>query len=149
MGVAALVVAAFALGSLWRGGGSLFGNNRRDEEGGGLSTDSKDYRIALARTRQAVFTNKAVVLMNNGNPARALVELKRALAENAVAREPLLNARVEKQDMVGLYRLHLLNGEVPPDFPTLLQLREMFELSDAEAERMERELMGSNSLFSI
>lgn len=115
----------------------------------GSGADLRDYKVALARTRQAVHTHNAIVFMNAGNPARALVELKRALYENQLVREPLLTAQLERQDLMGLYRLHLLNSEVPPDFATLLQLRELFALSDDEAERLEKELMGSGSLFSI
>ncbi len=98
--------------------------------------DAKEYRAALARTRQAVFVNKAVAFMNAGNPTRygfwcicvvphallywmhnrctytmmiiiitsthgirAVVELKLALQENAIVREPLITNRLEKQDV--------------------------------------------------
>ena len=48
-----------------------------------------------------------------------------------------------------LYRLHLENTEVPPDFAILLQLREMLSIPEADAEKLETEVFESGSAFSI
>ena len=48
-----------------------------------------------------------------------------------------------------LYRLHLQNTEMPPDFATLLQLREMLSISETDAEQLETEIFESGSAFSI
>ncbi len=48
-----------------------------------------------------------------------------------------------------LYRLHVANSEMPPQFSTLLQLRELLAISDKEAERLEAEVMESGAQFSI
>lgn len=93
-----------------------------------------------------------------------MVELKLALQENAIVREPLIPSSVEKQQvgdvrhplrrsplhtqLLELYRLFVINSEVPTDFPTILQIREMFNLSGAEADRLEREV-SSAAMFSI
>lgn len=112
--------------------------------------DGREYKMALARTRQAVAVHKAMQFNAQGNPARyasswqlllgqahtilpedscgcvrlllgfcqsvvsfkrvdietstarlrrAMVELRRALQENSQVREPLLNARYEKQEV--------------------------------------------------
>ena len=50
--------------------------------------------MALARTRQAVATSRALGFMRTGDVARALVELRRALHENSICRAPLLNTLV-------------------------------------------------------
>ncbi len=50
--------------------------------------------------------------------------------------------------MLGLYRLFVLNSEVPTSFPTLLQMREMFNLGTTEAERLEREVTATR-IFTI
>ncbi|KAK9803989.1 hypothetical protein WJX72_011066 [[Myrmecia] bisecta] len=115
----------------------------------GDPSDTKEYQKALARTRQAVSVHKALGFMTAGTPARAMVELKRALNENAIVREPLLNARYEKKQLQDLYRLHVQNSEMPLQFSTLLQLREMLALPDNEAEALEAEVMNSGVQFSI
>lgn len=51
--------------------------------------------------------------------------------------------------LLGLYRLHLQYGPVPPEFSKLLQLREMLDISDKEGEALEREVLESGSAFSI
>lgn len=118
--------------------------------------DGQEYKMALARTRQAVSVHKAMIFQSQGNPARcpppflrthaclhadaagrhrpvikrrlqlealkrcphgpqtgsgalilgprmawcrAMVELRRALQENAIVREPLLNNRYEQQQV--------------------------------------------------
>lgn len=48
-----------------------------------------------------------------------------------------------------LYRLHLQNTEVPPNFAILLQLREMLAISEADAEQLEVEVFESGGAFSI
>lgn len=48
-----------------------------------------------------------------------------------------------------LYRLHLQNTEMPPNFATLLQLREMLVIPEADAEQLETDVFESGSAFSI
>lgn len=48
-----------------------------------------------------------------------------------------------------LYRLHLENTEMPAKFSVLLQLREMLDIKEADAEKLEQEVLGSSSSFSI
>ena len=55
------------------------------------AADPRAYQLALARTRQAVYVQNAVALMKAGEPSRAMVELGRALDENALCRSPLLD----------------------------------------------------------
>lgn len=111
--------------------------------------DGREYKMALARTRQAVAVHKAMQFNEQGNPARAMVELRRALQENSIVREPLLNARYEKQEVMDLYQMHLQNSEVPAKFSTLLQLRELLDIDGQTAEALEAEVMQSGSAFSI
>lgn len=40
-----------------------------------------------------------------------------------------------------LYRLHIRNSDVPPDFAHLLQLREMLDIKENEAEEIEMLVM--------
>lgn len=107
-----------------------------------------------------------------GNFFRAIVELKHALEENGVARGPLLSTNTDKNDVsfvsaclqsqvecvqqltscmqrLRLYRLHLQNTEMPPKFATLLQLREMLAIPEADAEQLETDVFESGSAFSI
>ncbi len=51
--------------------------------------------------------------------------------------------------MLGLYRLYLQMTELPPEFSSLLQLREMLSIKDEEAEGLETEVIGSRNAFSI
>lgn len=115
----------------------------------GNPEDSKEYKAAVARVRQAVSVQKAVGFMDASRPAKAIVELKQALMANGLARGPLLHSRHSKEDHLKLYRLHLENTEVPPDFAVLLQLREMLSISEADAEKLETEVFESGSAFSI
>jgi hypothetical protein len=113
----------------------------QDESMSPNPTDGREYKMALARTRQAVAVHKAMQFNAQGSPARsagllqpchqlavalqpdiavaltagrpgptilrgdplsgcrAMVELRRALQENSTVREPLLNARYEKQEV--------------------------------------------------
>ncbi|CAD7695389.1 unnamed protein product [Ostreobium quekettii] len=103
--------------------------------------NSKAYEMALARARQAIFVEKAVGFMNIGSPARAMVELDRALKANAICRSPLLNSRYSKYEFENLYRLYIRNTDVPPDFAHLLQLREMLDIEDSDAEEIETLVM--------
>jgi hypothetical protein len=80
---------------------------------------------------------------------RAMVELGRALQENAVCRCPLLDGSHSKAEVEDLYRLHLKNTEVPPNFAVLLQLRDMLDLSQQEADDIEQEVMTAGEAFSI
>lgn len=111
--------------------------------------DPKAYQMALARSRQCMYVSKAVVHMKAGDPARAMVELGRALHENSTCRSAMLDGRYTKEELMDLYRLHLKNGPVPPSFATLLQLREMLSLSTAESEKVEEEVMSAGEAFSI
>ncbi|KAK9805948.1 hypothetical protein WJX73_007761 [Symbiochloris irregularis] len=116
---------------------------------GSSNIQSKEYKMALARTRQHVSIQKALQLQRQAIPARAEVELQRALAENAVCRAPLLAANYTKEQMLGLYKLHLENTELPPNYAQLLQLRDMLELDAAEAEQLEEDVMSNAAQFSI
>ena len=90
--------------------------------------DGREYRMALARTRQAVAIHRAIGFLNSSNTARAMVELRRALHENSVCRLPLLNTQHEGVQLQQLYRLHLENTAQPADFATLLQLRTLLDI---------------------
>eukprot|EP00877_Chromochloris_zofingiensis_P008509 jgi/Chrzof1/3911/Cz13g13040.t1 len=111
--------------------------------------DPKAYQMALARTRQALDVQKAVAYMKAGEPARACVELHRALDENGICRSPLLDGHQTKDELMELYKLHIANTEVPPSFATLLQLREMLGLTATEAEKLELEVLEAGAAFSI
>ncbi|GLC53943.1 hypothetical protein PLESTB_000890300 [Pleodorina starrii] len=111
--------------------------------------DPRSYQRALARTRQAAHITKAIAFLKTGEPARAYMELGRALAENSICRSPLLDGHHTKAELVDLYKLHLQNAEVPPNFATLLQLQEMLGLGQEEAEKIELEVMHTPGAFSI
>lgn len=51
--------------------------------------------------------------------------------------------------MKRLYQLHLENTEMPAKYSVLLQLREMLDINEADAEKLEQEVLGSSSSFSI
>lgn len=51
--------------------------------------------------------------------------------------------------LLNLYQLHLQNTEMPPNFATLLQLREMLAISEVDAERLEKDVYESGAAFSI
>jgi hypothetical protein len=51
--------------------------------------------------------------------------------------------------MARLYQLHLENTELPAKYSTLLQLREMLDIKENDAEKLEQEVLGSGSSFSI
>ncbi|DBA75971.1 hypothetical protein WJX79_006400 [Trebouxia sp. C0005] len=114
-----------------------------------IRQDSKDFKAAVARTRQAVSVQKAIGFMDASSPAKAIVELKHALEENGIARGPLLTNKYDKNDRLRLYQLHLQNTEMPPNFAILLQLREMLAISEKDAEQLETEVFDSGSAFSI
>jgi hypothetical protein len=118
-------------------------------QGANADSNSKEYRMALARTRQAMAVHKALGFMQTGNAPRAMVEVRRALHENSVCRAPVLNSQYTRRELQGLYRLHLQNAPVPADFATLLQLRTLLDLDFDEAERIEKELMEQGSAYSI
>ena len=111
--------------------------------------DGREYRMALARTRQAVAIHRALGFFNSNNTARAMVELRRALHENSVCRSPLLNTQHEAAQLQQLYRLHLENTAQPADFATLLQLRTLLDLDFDVAEKMERDVMEQESAYII
>lgn len=111
--------------------------------------DGREYKMALSRTRQAVAIHRAIGFLNTKNTARAMVELRRALHENSVCRAPLVNAQHDTQQLQELYRLHLENSSVPPDFGILLQLRTLLDLDFDLAEKIEREVMEQGSAYNI
>lgn len=53
----------------------------------------------------------------------AMVELRRALEENAACRSPLLGGHQAHAELADLYKLHLLHTPTPRDFAVLLQVR--------------------------
>ncbi|KAL4854375.1 hypothetical protein ACK3TF_004891 [Chlorella vulgaris] len=107
-----------------------------------------EYRMALARTRQATAIHRAIGFLNTGSRARAHVEVRRALHQNSMCRAPLLSTQHSKAELAELYRLHLQQAEVPADFGTLLQLRALLDLDFEDAERIEQEV-AEQSAFSI
>eukprot|EP00878_Enallax_costatus_P003803 GHUV01004019.1.p1 GENE.GHUV01004019.1~~GHUV01004019.1.p1 ORF type:complete len:213 (+),score=17.12 GHUV01004019.1:148-786(+) len=111
--------------------------------------DPEGYKKALARTRQAQDVARAVTFMHNGEPARAMVEMHKALEENEVCRSPLLDGHHDKCELVSLYKLHIHNAECPPSYPLLLQLRLMLGLPHEEAEQIEAEVLREAEAFSI
>ncbi|PNH07443.1 hypothetical protein TSOC_006114 [Tetrabaena socialis] len=111
--------------------------------------DPRSYQRALARTRQAAAVTKALAFLKTGEPARAYMELGRSLSENSICRSPLLDGHHGKEELVELYKLHLHNAEVPPNFATLLQLQEMLGLNQEEAEKIELDVMQTPGAFSI
>lgn len=105
--------------------------------------------MALARTRQAVAVHKAIGFLHSNNIARAMVELRRALHENSVCRAPVLSSQLGKDQIEGLYRMHLQQTSPPADFAVLLQLRTMLDLDFDVAEKLERDVMEQGSAYSI
>lgn len=119
---------------------------------GGGQVESREFKMALARTRQAVAVNRAVGFNKTGNTARAMVELRRALHENSICRAPLLNTLdMMREERLALYQMHLRNTIEGPatSYATLLQLRTLLDLSFDEAEQAEAEVMQSGNAFSI
>jgi hypothetical protein len=51
--------------------------------------------------------------------------------------------------LVGLYKLHIENTEVPPNFAVLLQLRQMLGLDADTAEQIEADVLRQSQAFSI
>lgn len=51
--------------------------------------------------------------------------------------------------LTGLYKQHIQNTEVPPNFAVLLQLRELLGLGTDEAEALEKEVLKEAAAFSI
>lgn len=51
--------------------------------------------------------------------------------------------------MNNLYSLYVSNTEMPAKYSTLLQLRELLDIKEEEAETLEQEVLGSSSSFSI
>jgi len=111
--------------------------------------DPKAYQLALARTRQALYVQKAVSYMKAGQPARCLVELHRALDENSICRSPLLDGHQTQEELQDLYKVHLKNTQVPPNFAVLLQMREMLGIKPETAEAIEEDVMHADATFSI
>lgn len=110
--------------------------------------DPEAYLLARSRTRQAIHVQKAIGFNYSNIPPRAMVELERALKENAVCRSPILQGNHSQDELEGLYRLHIQNEEIPPDFATLLQLRNMLGLSESQAEQIEKKIQESDA-FAI
>lgn len=111
--------------------------------------DPEAYKKALARTRQAQCVQRAIGYMRAGEPARSMVELHKALEENSICRSPLLDGHQTEDELVGLYKLHIQNTEVPPKFAVLLQLRELLGLEPELAERLEADVLREAQAFSI
>lgn len=77
-----------------------------------------------------------------------MLELNKALAANSICRTTAVVVH-SKEELTGLYRLHLLNTPQPPEFSTLLQLQEMLGINAAEAESLENEVLRSPGSFAI
>jgi hypothetical protein len=80
---------------------------------------------------------------------RAMVELHLALEENSICRCPLLAGHQTHDELTGLYKLHIQNTEVPPNFAVLLQLRELLGLAADESEELESQVLHEAQAFSI
>jgi hypothetical protein len=78
-----------------------------------------------------------------------MVELHLALEENAICRCPLLAGHQTHDELTGLYKLHIQNTEVPPNFAVLLQLRELLGLAADESEELESQVLHEAQAFSI
>lgn len=114
------------------------------------SDDERQYQRALARTRQATHISKSLGLLKMGDVSKAYMELQLALAENQICRSACLVGNHSKDEFLDLYRLHIKSqSEVPPQFSTLLQLKEMLGISGDEAERVEAEVMQTPGAFCI
>lgn len=61
---------------------------------------------------------------------------------------PSIDSRAAVQ-MNNLYRLYVGNTEMPAKYSTLLQLRELLDIEEREAEGLEQDVLGSSSSFSI
>lgn len=111
--------------------------------------DPQAYTRALARSRQSCCIQKAVAFMKGGSTARAMVELVKALNENNIARSQYVCTHTTPVDLLELYRMHIQNTEFPPNFATLLQLREMLGIAKDQADLLEKEALQTPSAFSI
>lgn len=112
--------------------------------------DPRAYQRALAKTRQAAHITAAIAFDKAGEPARALMELQRALQENSICRSPLLSGHHSVSDLADLYKLHIKSSEEqPPAFATLLQLQELLGIAQDEAEKMELEVLQAPGAFNI
>ncbi|KAL6782589.1 hypothetical protein ACKKBG_A07385 [Auxenochlorella protothecoides x Auxenochlorella symbiontica] len=109
----------------------------------------QDYVAALAQTRQTAHIEKASAFQSDGEPARALAELRRALHENRCCRRPVSSPSCGAPELEALYRLHLLHTEDPSDYATLLQLRNMLGISTQIAARIEGEVAQLGAAYSI
>lgn len=56
---------------------------------------TKEYKEALARTRQAIAVQRAAEFNRSRQTGRAVAELQKALQEHAVCRSPILSGAVE------------------------------------------------------
>ncbi|KAK2079434.1 hypothetical protein QBZ16_003126 [Prototheca wickerhamii] len=109
----------------------------------------KDYTIALAHTRQTAHVERAIGFQADGEPARAMAELGRALAENRACRQPIMTTSCSQEQLDSLYRLHALHTEDPSDYATMLQLRMMLNVPTERGERIEREVAEQAGAFCI
>ncbi|KAK9840902.1 hypothetical protein WJX84_009995 [Apatococcus fuscideae] len=109
---------------------------------------AEEYEQALASTRQAVAVLKAIGFMHACDAARTMVELRRAMQQNAIARVPLRQQAHETQELLGLYRTYLRNSEMPAPLDSLRQLQHLLTIQRPEAAKAEQEVM-SQAAFSI
>jgi hypothetical protein len=125
-------------------------NEQKQKQIPSAEDDPDGYRLALARTRQAQHVSRASALTRAGDPARAMVELGRALHENETCRSPLLDGHHSAQQLAELYVLFVQNSPtVPPPFAHLLQLRVMLGLGEEVAEELEAQALREAAAFSI
>lgn len=90
-----------------------------------------------------------VVMLCRAVLCRAMVEMHLALEENAICRCPLLQGHQTRDELTGLYQLHIQNTEVPPNYAMLLQLRQLLGLGRDEAEDLEKQVLKEAEAFSI
>jgi len=121
----------------------------REELIGDSSDHSDEYRMALARTRQAVAVQRAAEWNRSRQTGRAVAELQRALGEHNVCRSAILPGSVE--DVEGLYTMALQNisAQIPPEYGVLLELRSLLGISKDKAEELEELTVGQPDNFSI
>ena len=55
----------------------------------------------------------------------------------------------QNKQLYALYRLHIKNSEVPPNYGVLLQLRALLGLGAGEADALEDEVLSAPTAFSI
>jgi hypothetical protein len=85
----------------------------------------------------------AQTLLSHPNP------LARTLTQPPLHAPHAHTTHARHQQLTGLYKLHIQHTEVPPNFATLLQLRELLGLATEESEALEKDVLREAASFSI